>query len=200
MTLPDDHGRHEGPDPLVPEHAIAPEELPLPVRVAIDPPQTAADTAAADLALLASVEALTKQVEKLAPDVTNLKTEGKRSWAWIRGGMGFIAFDVVITIMGIIFGVVVLNIANQSEATAASAALAIHDVQLTQTRIESSIHEQCTLYAEFLSFYSAKAKMVSPQGPEAYDQAFRNLLTSADHLQCGLSAPKDLPPAPTPGG
>lgn len=59
-------------------------------------------------------------------------------------------------------------------------------------RLETSIHEQCTLDALIIPSYSDAAKQRSPLGPLAYDDAFRRIQVSSDHLACGIPHIKEL--------
>lgn len=62
----------------------------------------------------------------------------------------------------------------------------LHNQSVSNARVEASIHEQCSLYALILPSYSAASKQRSPLGPTAYDDAFRRIQASSDHLQCGI--------------
>lgn len=148
----------------------------------------------------AEIDRMSTDVSGLKRDVTKLQTSSTALIGAQRTAVGALVFAVVIALVGLVFGLVVYNRADSAIILSQQNAQILAQLKTTQDRLAASVHEQCTLYAEFLAFYSPRAKAASPQGPDAYDQAFRKLLASADHLQCGLSAPKDLPPAPTSGG
>jgi hypothetical protein len=134
------------------------------------------------------VTTLKKQVDDLQASSTTLRSAQNAA-------TGALVFSIIMALVGLVFGLVVYNRADSAINLSQQNAQILAQLKTTQDRLAASVHEQCTLYAEFISFYSARAKAASPQGPAAYDDAFRRLLASADHLQCGLSAPKDLPPA-----
>lgn len=143
----------------------------------------------------AEIDRMSTDVSGLKRDVGNLQTSATALVGAQRTAVGALVFAVVMALVGLIFGLVVYNRADSAITISQQNAQILAQLKTTQDRLTASVHEQCTLYAEFLSFYSTRARAVSPQGPGAYDDAFRKLLVASDHLQCGLAAPKDLPPA-----
>lgn len=151
-----------GPDP-----ALSPEA------------ETIANIQAADDALSTRVEALRKVIAGISPEVAKLQTDQKTTWNWLKSGAGFIAFDVLITIFGLVFGFHLHTLINQNQSL-------LQQVQQTQTRLNISIHETCALYGTFEKFYSDAARGRFVGGPTEYDNLYVQLQTSADNLQCGL--------------
>lgn len=132
-----------------------------------------------DDALATRVEALRKVISELSPEVVALQKSQKSVWGWLKGGAGFIAFDVAITLVGLFFGLHLRTLSADNQAL-------LVQVQQQQARLGTSIHETCNLYGLFESFYSDAARNRFPQGPVAYDQGYVQLQRSSDHLQCGL--------------
>lgn len=151
-----------------------------------------AATELADAALLAEVQKLTEQVGKLTPQVATLQTKGNKTWSWLKGGIGFIAFDIGITVVGIIFGIIVLHTAHQTEVTAQQNTALIQRVATNQTKLDTTVHEFCGLYGSFIGFYSTKARDAFIGGPVQYDALYRQLLTSSKDLQCNIPVPTGL--------
>lgn len=137
-----------------------------------------AEIQAADDSLAVRVEALRKVIADLSPEVTKLQTDQKTVWGWLKSGAGFVAFDIIITIIGIIFGLNIHNVENSNRVL-------LDQVQGQQSRLNTSIHETCNLYGTFLSFYSDAAKARFAGGPAQYDQLYLTLQNSSDRLQCG---------------
>jgi hypothetical protein len=133
----------------------------------------------ADDSLAVRVEALRKVISELSPEVTKLQTEQKTVWSWLKSGAGFIAFDVLITIVGLFYGIYLHRIESNNQAL-------LDQTKQQQERLNTSIHETCNLYGMFESFYSDAAKGRFVGGPQQYDNLYIQLQTSADHLQCGL--------------
>lgn len=120
-----------------------------------------------DAALAAKLDELTGNLEtlnKLVPQVTDLQKSGKRYWKWLRRGGGFIAFDVAITLAGLLFGLQVYHLAR--------------DIQVTQQQV------LCPQLQLYLGSYSAAGRAHYPQGAGAYDQAFAELRHEAQILHC----------------
>lgn len=155
----------------------------------VDPPQDphiaeeaqppAATLGEADSALAARMESLRLTLAELTPEVTKLQNDQKSTWAWLKGGAGFIAFDILVTAIGFIIGISVYRVEHQNDAL-------IAQIQQQQARLGTSIHETCNLYGLFESFYSDAAKARFAGGPVKYDQGYVQLQRSADNLQCGL--------------
>jgi hypothetical protein len=61
-----------------------------------------------------------------------------------------------------------------------------YSVNNQNNRLESSIREQCSLYELIIPSYRDAARAASPLGPEGYDNAFRQMQVSADHLNCRI--------------
>jgi hypothetical protein len=132
----------------------------------------------ADEALADRIESLRQVIGELTPEVAKIKTEQKSVWGWLKGGGVLIAFDLLVTIAGVIFGIYLHRVQNNNEVL-------IEQVQNNQTRLNTSIHETCNLYGTFLGFYSDAAKARFVGGPAQYDQLYLTLQSSSDRLQCG---------------
>lgn len=63
----------------------------------------------------------------------------------------------------------------------------LHSHAEQNARLEASIHEQCSLYGLIIPSYREAARATSPLGPEGYDNAYRQMQTSADHLDCKIT-------------
>jgi hypothetical protein len=132
-----------------------------------------------DNALSARMEDLRQTLAELTPEVTKLQQDQKSTWTWLKGGAGFVLFDIIVTILGIILGINVYNVSHQNDQL-------IAQLQQQQGRLATSIHETCNLYGTFINFYSDAAKGRFAGGPVQYDQLYVTLQTSADNLQCGI--------------
>ncbi len=132
----------------------------------------------ADEAITARMADLQKSLNDLTPEVTKLQTDQKTTWTWLKSGAGFIAFDIIVTVLGIILGVNVYNVSHDNDAL-------ISQLQEQQVKLNNSIHETCNLYGTFISFYSDAAKSRFAGGPAQYDQLYTVLQTSSDRLNCG---------------
>lgn len=141
--------------------------------------EAAAAISAADDALASRIEGLRQTIAQLAPEVTKLQGEQKSTWAWLKGGAGFIVFDIIVTVLGFVLGINVYNISHQKDAL-------IVQLQQQQSRLGVSIHETCNLYGTFISFYSSAARDRFVGGPAQYDLLYVTLQKSADNLQCGI--------------
>lgn len=142
-------------------------------------PDPVVSPTATDAALSERVEALRQVINELTPEVTALQTDQKSAWNWIRSGAGFVAFDVIITVLGIIYGFYLHHVETDNHQL-------LNQVQAQQARLNTSIHETCNLYGTFIGFYSDAAKSRFAGGPSQYNQLYITLQDSADHLQCGI--------------
>lgn len=161
MTIPG-QSSDEVSDPHISEHAASIEQVNY-----------------ADDTLSDRVESLRQTLALLSPEVTKLQSQQKSVWSWLKGGAGFIAFDVIVTVLGVVMGFNLYSVEHQNDAL-------INQLQAQQTRLNTSIHETCNLYGLFLNFYSDAARTRFPQGAAAYDQGYAQLQKSSDNLQCGL--------------
>lgn len=110
-------------------------------------------------------DAKVDQLAALLTEIRDVKVDQGRSWKWLKRGGGFIAFDVVVTILGLIAG------------------FALWD---QQDRIDTTIHETCSLYSLVINSYSPAAAARSPLGPAQYDAVYRQLQISSDNLNCHI--------------
>jgi hypothetical protein len=149
-------------DPHISQHAATVEKI-----------------AAADDSLSVRIEGLRQTLAQLAPEVTKLQSDQKSVWGWLKGGAGFIVFDIIVTVLGIILGFNVYSVSHQNDQL-------IAQLQQQQTRLGTSIHETCNLYGTFIGFYSPAARERFAGGPAQYDQLYVTLQKSADNLQCGV--------------
>jgi hypothetical protein len=161
VTTPDSPTGLE-PDPHISEHAAA-----------------VGQTEYSDDTLSNRVESLRQTLAQLSPEVTKLQGQQKTVWSWLKGGAGFIAFDVIVTVLGVVMGFNLYSVEHQNDTL-------INQIRDQQVRLGVSIHETCNLYGTFLNFYSDAAKARFVGGPAQYDQLYLTLQTSADNLQCGI--------------
>jgi hypothetical protein len=162
---------------------------------------------ASDIPVLSNV-VMTSEIDRLSEDqatikqdISGLRTDVDKSTNARHYGEGALVFSIVVALLGLVFGLVVFNRADNAAALSKENAAiiaqqrdTIKKLTDTQVRLDTTVHEFCGLYGSFTGFYNVKARAVFPQGPDAYDAEFRKLLTSANHLDCGIVSPKDLPP------
>jgi hypothetical protein len=140
------------------------------------------------------------EIDRLSNEMISLKTEqvkdledrvdamlGVRRYYW---GLG--AFGVIVGVLALVFGLVVFNRADDAQQLSQQNAKIIAQLQQTQMRLDTTVHEFCGLYDSFLGFYNPRSKTAFQDGPGAYDLLFKKLLTSSDHLQCNLRSPVGL--------
>lgn len=132
-----------------------------------------------DSALATRMESLRQTLAQLTPEVTKLQNEQKSTWAWLKSGAGFIAFDIIITVLGIIYGYNLHTVEHQNDAL-------LSQLQTQQARLATSIHETCNLYGTFINFYSPAARDRFTGGAAQYNELYIVLQRSADNLQCGI--------------
>jgi hypothetical protein len=146
------------------------------INAEAQPPAAMSDV---DNALAARMESLRKTLAELTPEVTKLQNDQKSTWAWLKGGAGFIAFDILVTLAGVILGVNVYSVSHQNDQL-------ITQLQQQQIRLGTSIHETCNLYGTFINFYSPASRDRFAGGAAQYNQLYIVLQHSADNLQCGI--------------
>lgn len=108
----------------------------------------------------------------LLRELGEVQENQKRSWRWIKGGSGFLLFDVIVSIFGAIF----IYIGNG----------VVDDVRAQGALIQREIHETCSLYGFVINSYNERSRSQSVLGPDKYDNFYRQLEGSADRLQCGI--------------
>lgn len=113
-----------------------------------------------------------EDVAALLRDLKKVKADQKKTWTWVKGGAGFILFDVLITVLGAIGIITMYGIINEVEDQGA--------------KLQTSIHETCSLYGFVIQSYNQMSRDRSPLGPEAYDNFYRQLQGSADRLECHI--------------
>jgi hypothetical protein len=133
----------------------------------------------ADDSLTARIENLRKTLGELTPEVSKLQQDQRTTFSWLKGGAGFIAFDVFVTVAGLLLGFHLHSVTNQNHNL-------IEQVQQNQARLDTSIHETCHVYGTFIGFYSDAAKSRFAGGPAQYDQLYIQLQQSSDRLNCGI--------------
>jgi hypothetical protein len=106
--------------------------------------------------------------------------------------LGGVALGVIVGTVALIFGLVVYNRADDSLDLSKQNHELILQQQTTQNRLDATVHEFCGLYDSFIGFYNPRSKATFQDGPQAYDNLFRKLLISSDHLQCNLRTPSGL--------
>jgi hypothetical protein len=148
---------------------VNPEAVEAPPIAVVGPESAIADR----------MEQLRKTIAELTPEVTKLQQEQKSTWAWLKGGAGFVVFDILVTVAGLILGINVYSVSHQNDAL-------ISQLQAQQARLATSIHETCNLYGTFINFYSPAARDRFAGGPVQYDQLYLVLQKSADNLNCGV--------------
>lgn len=117
-------------------------------------------------------DAKVDQLAKLLEDIRNIKVDQGRSWKWLKRGGGFIAFDVVVTIIGLLGGLAMYSAIQQIEAVQASS---------------------CYFTGLVLNNYDvhSPARLAYKGGPKAYDDAFRGMYAGAVKQGCpGIAPPK----------
>lgn len=108
----------------------------------------------------------------LLKELGEVQSEQKRSWRWIKGGSGFLAFDVIVSILGAIFIYAGTGV--------------VHDVQAQGRLLQQQVHETCSLYGFVIGNYNERSKATSAFGPAGYDNFYRQLEASSDRLKCGI--------------
>ncbi len=119
----------------------------------------------ADTDLAVSAASLSTELTELNQQIATLQNSDHRSWRAIKGGAWFITFDVLATALGLWLGIIVYQ---------------------QNHRIETSVHEQCSLYSLIIPSYRETTRQTSPLGPTGYDNAFRRLQISSDTLGCAI--------------
>lgn len=94
-----------------------------------------------------------------------LKVDQKKTWWWLKGGAGFLIFDVIVSIAG---------------------AIAIFFGSQVIDRVDRQQHNVCTLYGFVINSYNQTSREKSPLGPAQYDSFFHQLQTAADGTQCNI--------------
>lgn len=94
-----------------------------------------------------------------------VKDDQKKTWWWLKGGAGFLIFDVAISILG---------------------AIAIYLGNGVIDQVQAQQHNVCTLYSFVINSYNPAARERSPLGPVQYDNFYRQLQHAADGTQCGI--------------
>lgn len=172
MTNPP-RGNEAPPIPLVDSDKRIPRNLgPL-----VGPDGTISSTSPSDPLLdipapVGTAAGLAQQAQELADEVKELRVAAdnvakrtrRNEWTTTLTALG-LALDIALSI----FAFVLLS--NQSASNA---------------RLEASIHESCTLYGFIISSYRETARTASPLGPIGYDNFFKAMQASADHLNCGV--------------
>lgn len=125
-------------------------------------PEPDAELIATAQQLAHRLDAGTESLTAVLAQLTELRTQQKWSVRAILGSYGVWLFDIVL----IIVSVIILT-------------------GITQ-RLESSIHETCTLYGFIIPSYRETSRAASPMGPEGYDNFYRQMQVSADNLNCGV--------------
>lgn len=115
--------------------------------------------------LAATARAVAVSLNTLTGQVELLTARQRNSWRAILGAylLWLIEVSIVIALILFVFG-----------------------LKSTNERLETSIHEQCSLYSLLIPSYREEVRRVSPLGPQGYDAAFRRLQASADRLSCGI--------------
>jgi hypothetical protein len=145
-----------------------------------------------DAVTSAEIDRLSGNQTTMKRHIAGLRTDvDKTNSAW-RYGVGALVFSIVVAGLGLIFGLIVFNRADNAQALAQQNAEIIKQQGITQDKLDTTVHQFCGLYGSFIRFYNPKARAVFPQGPDEYDAEFHELLTESNNLQCGLKTPPGL--------
>jgi hypothetical protein len=101
----------------------------------------------------------------LLKQLGDVQTEQKKTWWWLKGGAGFLVFDVIVSIAG---------------------AIAIFFGSQVIDRVDRQQHNVCTLYGFVINSYNQTSRDKSPLGPTGYDDFYRQLQGAADDTQCNI--------------
>lgn len=118
------------------------------------------------------ITGMLKDIKDLKEDKVALTDKQDRSWKWLKRGGGFLAFDVIISIAGLIGGIFLFT--------------SIHQIEVQQTN-------SCYFTRLVLNNYDASspARLAYKRGPKEYDDAFRGMYTGAVKQGCpGIVLPK----------
>jgi hypothetical protein len=142
----------------------------------------------------AEIDRLSTALGKVNKTVTALQKGSTAAANAQRYAIGALILALLLGLTGVIFGLVVFNRADSAVAQAQQNAIIIQQLKDTQSQLAKSIHGQCSTYGLLIGTYNVKSRATYAQGGEtAYDDAFRNMLTEANALNCGIPTPKDLP-------
>jgi hypothetical protein len=167
------------PDPFSYDHGV------------VDP--TASDAPLlSDAVTSAEIDRLSGDQTTMKRHIARLRTDLDACTSAGRYGIGALVFAIVVAGLGLIFGLIIYNRADNAQELAVQNTEIIKQMRATQIQLDNTVHQFCGLYGSFVKFYSPKARVVFPEGPDAYDNEFRELLTEAGNLQCGLKPPPGL--------
>jgi cell division protein FtsB len=152
-----------------------------------------------NVVVTSEIDRLSKEQGTIKQDVGKLRTDVDTGINARRYGVSAFIFTTLVAVAGLIFGLIVFNraddaqaLAHQNAAIIAQQRDTIAQLKATQVRLDLTVHEFCGLYGSFIGFYSLRSRALFTEGPTAYDNEYRNLVRSADRLQCGIKPPPDL--------
>jgi hypothetical protein len=167
------------PDPFSYDHGV------------VDP--TASDAPLlSDAVTSAEIDRLSGDQTTMKRHIAGLRTDLDKCTSAGRYGIGALVFAIVVAGLGLIFGLIIYNRADNAQELSQQNAGIIRQTRATQSQLDTTVHQFCGLYGSFIKFYSLKSRAVSPQGPDEYDNEFRELLAESNSLQCGLKSPPGL--------
>lgn len=141
----------------------------------------------------AEIDRLSAEVGKIKNDrLTPLEDTINSMQAVRRYYWGLSIFSLIIGVMGLAFGLVVYNRADDAQVLSQENSRIIAQLQAVQTREDATVHSFCGLYDAFLGFYNTRAKNAFPDGAAAYDDLFRKLYAQSNGITCNLRSPAGL--------
>jgi hypothetical protein len=152
-----------------------------------------------DTVVSAEIDLLSSKLNKLGRRVEKVETNEKGFLYWSRFGYALLGLTFAVSVSALVFGLIAFSRSDHASDLAQQNSELIKELKSTQGRIEAqkarqdvTDHEFCGLYETFLGFYNLKSRATWLQGPDAYDEQYRRLLLSAEHLKCGLKPPRGL--------
>jgi hypothetical protein len=152
-----------------------------------------------DTVVSAEIDLLSNKLGKLTRRIDRVETNEKGYLYWSRFGYALLGLTFAVSVSALIFGLIAFSRSDHASELAQQNSELIKEIKATQGRIDAQKARQdvtdrefCGLYETFLGFYNFKSRSTWLQGPDAYDDQYRRLLLSAEHLKCGLKAPRGL--------
>jgi hypothetical protein len=152
-----------------------------------------------DTVVSAEIDLLSSKLGKQGRRIEKIETDEKVYLYWRRFEYGLLGLLFIVSVSALIFGLIAFSRSDHANVLSQQNSDLIKEIKATQARIDAqkarqdvTDHEFCGLYETFLGFYNLKSRSTWLQGPDAYDEQYRRLLLSAEHLRCGLKPPRGL--------
>jgi hypothetical protein len=129
---------------------------------------------------------LTSAVDSWRAEQTKIDKEQKKSWNWIKGSIGFVAFDVVITFIGLYMGINVIRVSNENDALINQLQRQNMAISLVVNQNRVYIQQSCNLYSFVINGYGDIARARFAGGTSAYNNFIIDIQNGADALKCGI--------------